>query len=167
MKTKDFINTPETAKLIRKALKSAFPSIKFSVRSKQYSGGSSIGVSWADGPTDSQVEAVAKHYQGGSFDSMTDCMNYHESVLVDASGTPRLVSFGADFVFCDRQVSPENKALVLAATCQKWGINEAVTLNQYGAYPDSPLVANDFLSRKCWAEERKIDFRKPFALVQD
>jgi hypothetical protein len=38
--------TVETAKEIRKALKAAFPKVKFSVRSHCYAGGASIDVSY-------------------------------------------------------------------------------------------------------------------------
>lgn len=39
-----YLSCAETAKLIRQALKEAFPDMKFGVRSKTYSGGASIDV---------------------------------------------------------------------------------------------------------------------------
>jgi hypothetical protein len=42
----DHLSTAETAALMRKALKTAFPNVKFSVVSKVYTGGSSINVSY-------------------------------------------------------------------------------------------------------------------------
>lgn len=41
-----YIGVAETARLIRKRLAAVFPGTKFYVRSKSYSGGSSIDVSW-------------------------------------------------------------------------------------------------------------------------
>lgn len=95
-----YINTAETAKLIRKALKEAFPDVKFSVKSKTYSGGSSINVNWTDGPNTAQVEAIAKHFEGSYFDGGID---YKGSIYHMMDGEQ--VRFLADFVFCNRSYS--------------------------------------------------------------
>lgn len=95
-----YISVAETAKLIRAALKEAFPEVKFSVRSSSYSGGASIRVGWVDGPKSSQVEAVAKTFQGASFDGMQDLKSSNTHAL---NGQP--VRFGADYVFCNRELS--------------------------------------------------------------
>src|SRR3954468_22279025 len=71
METK-FISVAETAKLIRAALKKAFPTVKFAVRSKKYAGGASINVSWTDGPTAKQVEAITGQFQSAGFDGSID-----------------------------------------------------------------------------------------------
>lgn len=65
----------EAAKLIRKELKQDFPTTKFSVISRAYAGGSSIDVSWINGPTRDQVNGIIKKYEYGSFDPMTDLYN--------------------------------------------------------------------------------------------
>ena len=128
-----YLTCAETAVLVRKALKAKFPDVKFSVRSDTYSGGASIRVTWLLGPTTKQVEAVAKQFQGGDFDGMIDLKIHNESWLLP-DGTARLaespgtegsrgvipafvsdaphpnaelVSFGADFVFCDRTYGNE------------------------------------------------------------
>ena len=67
-----YLSCADTAKLVRKALKEAFPGVKFSVRSDTYSGGASIRVRWVDGPADCQVEPVVSAFQGGYFDAATD-----------------------------------------------------------------------------------------------
>lgn len=99
MATKYF-SCSETAKMVRQALKEAFPGGKFSVKSKTYRGGASINVNWTDGPNNAQVEAVANVFEGGYFDGMTD---YKGSVysMVDCE----VVKFGADFIFCNRDYS--------------------------------------------------------------
>jgi hypothetical protein len=67
------ISTTETAKIIRNELKAAFgTATKFSVTSKRYAGGSSINVSWTDGPTAPEVDKVIGHFEGSSFDGMQD-----------------------------------------------------------------------------------------------
>lgn len=137
-----YLSCAETAKLVRKALKDAFPGVKFSVRSSVYSGGASIDVGWTDGPTSKEVEAVAKQYQGGDFDGMIDMKVSHthflmpdgSAALASTPGTegslgciPRehhfkphpeaeRVKFGADFVFCNRTISAAFKA----RTAEAW-----------------------------------------------
>ena len=56
-----YINTVETAKIIRKILKESFPGIKFSVTSN--SGDTSILVKWEDGPTQNQVNAIVRWFE--------------------------------------------------------------------------------------------------------
>jgi hypothetical protein len=103
---KTYESTADTAKRVRKALKHYFPTVKFSVRSKVYSGGASIDVRWTDGPRTCSVEQIAKHYEGADFDGMIDLKTTHSTTVVDAGG-PHEVQFGADFVFCHREVSDE------------------------------------------------------------
>lgn len=102
----------ETATLMRPVLKASFPGTKFSVRSDTYAGGASIRVAWTDGPTSAEVEAVAGLFSGATFDGMQDLKSYHDSVVVTADGEPMVVSYGADFVFCNRTLS---EALVAKA----------------------------------------------------
>jgi hypothetical protein len=105
-----YYSTTETAKLIRSTLKQAFPGIKFSVRSDKYAGGSSIRVSWIDGPTQKDVDAIASGFSGSGFDGMTDCKHNKDNTL-----NGEAVSFGVDFIFCDRDTSKEFQAKCFAA----------------------------------------------------
>lgn len=86
--THEHLSTADTAKVVRKALKSAFPSVKFSVRSSTYSMGSSIYVSYCDGPLSADVEAIVNQYNGKFFDGSID-MAYYAShrLLPDGSAT--------------------------------------------------------------------------------
>lgn len=91
----------ETAKLIREALKAAFPKTKFSVRSKSYSGGSSITAHWTDGPTSAQVKPILEVFEGASFDGMIDLKSYN----APSEWNGQRVTFGVDFVFGSRDNS--------------------------------------------------------------
>lgn len=97
-------STVEVAKMVRKALNRAFPKTQFSVRSKKYSGGSSITAHWIDGPTVAQVEPILDSFEGASFDGMIDLKSYREPVEVNGE----LVDMGADYVFSARSESIEN-----------------------------------------------------------
>ena len=105
----------ETAKLLRAQLKRDFPGTKFSVRSDTYSGGASIRVRYTDGPKKAAVDKVAQLYAGATFDGMIDLKSYHTSWLRDEDGEPQEVHFGADFVFVDRDESPERRQRIIAA----------------------------------------------------
>lgn len=95
-----YYSCADTAKLVRQALREAFPGIKFSVRSSTYAGGASIRVRWTDGPTAAQVDKVAGTFSGAYFDGMTD---YKGSTYALFRG--ERVRFGADFIFCERDAS--------------------------------------------------------------
>lgn len=99
MSTK-YLSPAETAQLVRQALKESFPGVKFGVKSKRYTGGGSIDVSWIDGPNGAQVEEVAQRFAGSYFDSGID---YQGSCYHKLDG--ELVHFGASFVFCTRKYS--------------------------------------------------------------
>lgn len=62
----------QAAASIKKELRAAFPGIAFNVRSKSFSMGNSVDVSWELGPTGAEVDAIIKKYQDGHFDGMTD-----------------------------------------------------------------------------------------------
>lgn len=105
------ISCAETAKLVRAAVKRAFPGIKFSVQSETYSMGAAVNVSWNDGPSKADVRAVTQPYAGGTFNSAQDLMGYHDSWLLPdgaVSIDPALIStaervrFTADFVSLHR-----------------------------------------------------------------
>jgi len=104
MPEKTYLSCADTAKLLRKALKTAHPGIKFSVRSNTYAGGASINVKWTDGPTEERVKATTSLYSGATFDGMIDLKEYHDSLLADENGNVQHVHFGADFIFTNREV---------------------------------------------------------------
>ena len=92
----EYLRTAESAKLIRAALKENFPGVKFSVRSKSYSGGGSARVSWTDGPPRKAVKAITQDFQGTA----------PEMSGADIIYMPRSVNgvhHGTDFVHLDRQ----------------------------------------------------------------
>ena len=124
-----YLTVAETAKLVRQALAKHFPDTKFSVRSKSYSGGASIDIFWTDGERAKTVEAIAKGFEGRSFDGMNDLASCQDSWLLpdgeadlayrpDSYGgsipgyvsdaphpNAELVHFGANYVFCNRHIS--------------------------------------------------------------
>lgn len=94
----------DTAKKIRKELKAAFPGMKFSVRTKH----SSVRVEWVNGPTQKEVEAVADKFSSSTFDGMQDMK------ITTGYEYEGVIYSGADFVFCNRELTPEYRAEVHA-----------------------------------------------------
>lgn len=160
------LSTTETAKLIRDGLKNAFPGQKFSVRSKTYSGGSSIDIRWIDGPTDSEVSALVDVYSGKGFDGMIDlAYSYTHWLLPDGSVTvastsgtegsggtvpaykapkphpkAELVHLGSGYVFTDRSYSRAAIEQVSAAFYTEYGLGtppEPVGSDEFGWRPGS------------------------------
>lgn len=127
-----YIDTADQAKMIRAALKRAFPAQKFSVRIDRFAGGSSVDIRWTDGPIAADVDAVVGKYSGGGFDGSIDMAYSTRAWLlpngevefagtrgtsgsggrVDADETMKphmdaeLVQFSAKYVHTSRDVSP-------------------------------------------------------------
>ena len=99
--TEKYSGGKQCAVNIRIELKRAFKGVKFSVRSDY----SSVNISWTDGPTADQVEAIANRYEEGSFNGMEDIYEYNASPFNDVFG-------GVQYVFTRRDDS--DKAILKA-----------------------------------------------------
>ncbi len=130
MADRDWLTTAETAAIMRRELKAAFPRVKFSVKSSVYSMGSSVHIGWTDGPTEERVSAITDKYSSRGFDGSIDLeyqikhyMMPDGSIGVAGSGgtegsmgyvprfanpipiNARIVHLGSGYVFCQRQHS--------------------------------------------------------------
>ena len=79
-----WVSVVEVAKYVRSLLKQSFPSVKFSVTSDKYAGGSSIRVSFA-APEGFNIKAVGEaidHLHGHGFDGSIDMGYYREHYLL-------------------------------------------------------------------------------------
>jgi hypothetical protein len=146
-----YLSCADTAKLVRAALKETFPGVKFSVRSSVYSGGASIDVSYTDGPSASQVEAVAQAFQGAYFDGMTDYKGSNYNTL-----DGQAVRFGADFIFVKRNFTAPTLTGVVVQVCNYYGFDNEILIDgggqYFGAYikavgPNADSLARGFDTR--------------------
>jgi len=130
-KQTEYLSTPELAKHLRQILKARFPRCRFSVRSNSYAGGSSIDISWTDGPTAGLVDSLVKGLEGSSFDGMIDLKS---SRRVDLNGKRILT----DFIFTRRELSAEFLKRVRDAVGTHYNAPReswpAVVPARYGAY---------------------------------
>lgn len=114
----EYLDAAEVAKLLRQALKSAFPGTRFGVRTDKYAGGASIDIRWTDGPARDRVNAIAECYRGADFDGSTDTQTYRGNR--DCGG--RAFRSGADFVSVDRFLSTAEARRLAAEWSAETGI---------------------------------------------
>lgn len=154
----EYIDVVEQAKLIRAALKRAFPGFKFSVRSSKYSMGASIDIKWEDGPTTKEVEQVTDQYRGGGFDGMIDyAYSLRSWLLPDGSAVPaeryrphelsekidppcegaRLVSFGGDYVHCHRTLTADHWRRAYDKFINYWHVEPGDEPTVKNGYPEA------------------------------
>ena len=146
MSDKLYLSCADTAKLLRSALKAQFPGVRFSVRSNTYSGGASIDVSWIDGPFSSDVDKVAKRYEGATFDGMIDLKEYQDGLIyLEGEDMPTRVHFGSDYVFTRRELSPAYIAK-LSAEAQKILDDNAISTGRVFAYDEMMTGAGEYLA---------------------
>lgn len=93
----------QTAAAMRSALRKSFPAVKFSVRMSSGTAAGWINVSWTDGPTVRQVEAITSTFESSRFSGMDDA--YH------STGNDQWSCCG---VLTSRSISPERIAEAVA-----------------------------------------------------
>jgi len=137
------LSPTETADEIRKALKAAFPGVKFGVRTSKYSGGSSIRVTYSRGPASDKVSRIADRFQGRDFDGMTDSSTYRGSILlVDAGGAVREVRCSGSFVFVNRDHDDATYAACEAAIVARYAEGHAPASHMLRVH--GPMGATDW-----------------------
>ncbi|WP_138909939.1 LPD29 domain-containing protein [Streptomyces chryseus] len=100
---------------LKRRLIAAFPGAKFSVRRGKGTGSASIDVTWADGPTDADVAAIARPMQGSSWNGYED--RYESTgneVTVTIDGKRVTGKPVVDHIGLHHEVSDEVRAEALA-----------------------------------------------------
>lgn len=125
-----YLRAAETNKLIRNALKVAFPGVKFSVK-----GDNACRVTWTDGPEAFAVEALLGPYRNGGFNGSigmaynstsyllkdgtvisgrssgtTGSMGSREAYAFVAHEGAEEISMGVTYIWTTRTISPEFEA---------------------------------------------------------
>lgn len=109
----------QTAAILRKLLRAAFPSCKFSIVTERGSMVSSIRISWIDGPSSSAVDAIAQQFKAGNFDGMTDSYDYDRNHYVQVDGVNYRPC--CQYVFTSRAISAKLAAKCVAQVAEYWG----------------------------------------------
>jgi phospholipid N-methyltransferase len=113
--TKVHTSVAESAKILREALKKEFPEIKFSVRSSNFSMGSSIDITYNDGPIEKDVEKITSQFENISYDSMTG----------------EILSGGNRYIHVRRDVSEENEKAIFNQLQKEYVNFDGWTLEDY------------------------------------
>jgi hypothetical protein len=112
---RELTEAAKAAKAIKAELKKAFPSIKFSVRSSNFSMGNSVDIGWTNGPVTKAVEEITDKYQYGHFDGMIDLYEYSNN----RDDIPQ-----AKYVFASRTLTDEIRAAKKAEIAKEFGIED-------------------------------------------
>jgi len=133
----------QAASLIRKEIKTLFPSVKFTCKSQNYAGGNSITVSITDQPKEisETISNALNKYSFGHFDGMTDCYEYS-----NVKDIPQV-----KFLFVNNNMSEEKKEEIYQNIKKTWHggdelpetYNEGVDVNFQGNYI-SQMVWQEF-----------------------
>lgn len=116
----------ETAKVIRRLLRAAFPATAFSVTIGRGAGVSSVDVRWTDGPTGARVDAIVAGFEAGRFDGMTDSYEYDRDAYLLVDGKPYRP--GTKYVMTQRECSPALIARAARAVMDyRWAFKDAET----------------------------------------
>ena len=111
MKTKSAI----LANQLKAELRTAFPGMKFSVKSDNFSMGSSIDIRWIDGPTVKDVKEITDKFEDISYDSYTG----------------EILSGGNRYVSCIRDFSDETRRSVFDELKSRYDIFNDLELNDF------------------------------------
>lgn len=139
-----YIPAAEANKIIRRALKEAFPGTKFSVRK---TAGSATDINWTDGPNEAQVRAVAERFAGDYFDASTD---YRGGFVCRMNGEE--VSFGTGLMFFNRE---QTNTRALERICARWGY----TVEQFEQF-DIDMTTRWHIS-KAWTKFSEVMAPEP------
>ncbi|HEV7566638.1 MAG TPA: LPD29 domain-containing protein [Microbacteriaceae bacterium] len=104
IETTRYLGAAETAKLMRAALKAAFPGAKISVR---LSRGNATYVSWTDGPTVREVQAITHQFESQTFNSSEDMREYTNAgqLLSNPDGSVVVVKYSSGLIIETRGYS--------------------------------------------------------------
>lgn len=143
------IDTADVAKLVRKDLKEHFPKVKFSVRIERYAGGSSINVSWKNGPSEKKVEEIAGHYKAGHFDGSIDLYEYNDSPYCNS------------YIFFRRELDHDLYVNEARRIAKEWGCilpDDTTYYNISSALWTASRTISADLEREVWSEVSSTDY---------
>lgn len=131
----------QAAALLRADLKKAFPGVKFSIKSRNFSMGDAVDVDWEDGPTLAQVQPFLWKYQGGHFDGMQD-------MYIDG---PKVDHPTAKYVQAQRSMSKAVAEEMAAMVNQKWGCT--LEIQQSKNYPEHWVYEGETYVNGTWSSQ--------------
>jgi len=127
------IDAKETAAIVRKLLRKAFPACKFSVVTERGAMVSSIRIGWTDGPSEKAVDAIVQQFKAGDFDGMTDSYTYDRDHFVQVDGVTYRP--GCQYIFTNRAISPALAGRCIDQIAEYWGVEtKPVAVASYNGF---------------------------------
>lgn len=126
----DYWDMTAVAKLLRKILRESYPSVTFSVR--QRSRGSSLNISWTNGPAAAEVEAIVNHLR---VIYGRDGLDKIEKTILTIGGKPASLA-SLKYVFCYREVTKGYVEAFKKAFDQMPGQARCDLMNKFPAWRD-------------------------------
>ena len=102
--------TATASRNIKRQLKRTWPGVVFGVRKDS---AAAVRVTWADGPSEAQVNALVGRFCEGSFDGMKECYEYRSDVFNDLFG-------GCCYLFTRRDVGDELAQRAIERAFEGW-----------------------------------------------
>lgn len=155
------------AKNIRIELGRAFPGVKFSVKSRRFSGGDAIDVRWVDGPVTKQVDRIINKYSAGHFDGQDDSYNYTADAWNHAFGDAKYVHSSRDL--SDKAIDSAIRTIKARYAGNLDGVADLLTVQAYrsgalwrvpapdGLYAYGQQNLQDLVSQTAYARTWAID----------
>jgi hypothetical protein len=136
------LSPKQTAIVIRKVLRKAFPAAKFSVTTSRGSMVSGVRIRWTDGPTVGAVDAIVGCFQAGHFDGMDDSYKYDRNSFLNVNGV--MFRPGTRYVTTTRDMSIGFARRCAEQVAKYWGASApALEVNRWGGWQVETSRANE------------------------
>lgn len=145
-----YYSAADTAKLVRQALKAAFPGVTFSVRSHNYSMGSNVTVTWTDGPATKAVQRITSQFTSMGTNDGTD---YYPTI----ERTVNSESVVFSDTRCQHHYSDETINRIARRIATKYGIDPIPTIGKYG-WENDVHMGHAWFSGLVWQECERTHF---------
>jgi len=129
--SKELTRSAQCAKVIRQELKVKFPSVKFRIRSSNFSGGNSVDIDWENGPTYDMINDITSKYQYGNFNGMIDMYEHNN----DREDIPQV-----KFVMCQRNITQNHYDAMKAKLSKDYNVDmsdDIACWDKFNCYPDT------------------------------
>ena len=136
--TSTVIPTKDVAALLRKELRTTFPGVKFSVRCATGTASAWINVTYDDGPTHQQVQAIAGRFEGRSFNGQTDSYDDNGTTLVAGSvdELPTEVRYSCDGIIITRNYTGTGHLAAQRVIREDSNMRHLVLCDEHGTLND-------------------------------
>lgn len=150
------LTVKETAAALRKALKAAFPGVKFSVVMSRGTAYGWMSCSWTDGPRTEDVNAICAMHTDRSWNGMTDSYDSTNGAAVTENG--QVITFSCCGINTHRHISDAAIAWASEATGHTGDLPAGETISAPGEdqLHHSPYNLSEYEALRMWCHAREI-----------